>query len=223
MLLSILSGCLLFVPYEKEDPGQNLEDTTETGDTGEVVPSVLEVSFTSAYHSAAFFSAEPGEEVILGTVTAQSLTEEPIQIDQLDLAMYVMAAPEITDGTGFVFATTSGWSAYRLVDSCRLSGWPELTEFGVGTVSEDGHLLVETDFTVEGEFSTAVDVRCTLATDGFPNGDFGLAFDLKPDEVSVVASANDDITIEVTARNGTYLDGSSIAMVPQVAAVVTIE
>ncbi|MDP2632017.1 MAG: hypothetical protein Q8P30_04625 [Candidatus Uhrbacteria bacterium] len=224
MILAILfaiTGCRTWVDTTKAsvadtgdtgsesdtDTDTDTDADTDTGDdtgdteTGDETDLELEVQFSTVFSASVHFEVQPGDEINFGTWIFDSVTDEEITVEDITMMSYV----DVDDDGVFSTMEEGGVSAANYLSNCYLIEWPSLiVVMGPMEIDEFGAVNFTDDFIVGGEYTTALNLRCTLSEDAEELEFASFAFDIQT--LDVHSTAN---TVTWLSHNMDYVDGEA--------------
>lgn len=187
----VISACSNSKDEAMDDLLDEMENTPNSPDVEEFDSGILEtdasltVDFTTAWSAEVPYAGAIGEAENFGAVLITSETEVEVTTDTVAISTWID-----TDGDGvYHLSAENGVEAKNFVSDCTLVEVVERRVYA-GPISPevDGRLVFIDDFTVGGEYSTALNVVCTL-TGSVPEGEtYGIAVDVNHNEQAVIAT-----------------------------------
>jgi len=188
------------------NPGDTeiIDDSTDTEDTGdtEIEELVLQMQFTTARSAAEHFQVQAGDTVNFGAWMFSSATGETITVQDITMMSYVD-----TDNDGvFTAMEEDGINPSDYFTDCKLV---DVTSrdviMGPMELDDRGWVNFTDDFTVGGEYSTALNFTCDL-TEAAEEIEFAsFAFDIQTMDVYSTAD-----THQWTGQNVDYVDDGAV-------------
>ncbi len=212
----VLSGCTFNLDPSKFVEGQSEptvieaevvtmpeeEDTfpiTEE-DIGEI-EATLAVDFTTAWSAAVPFEGTIGEEENFGAFTFFSTTGADIEVGNVTVSIWIDAKG---DGV-YTRGSEDGVYAADFVSDCVLTDALSRAVIA-GPIDPEigGRLIFGDDFVVGGQYSTAVNVKCTM-TGTVPEGaTYGIAVDIQREETAIITTDinGNEVAVILGQENG---------------------
>lgn len=151
------------LPDEPDVPTPDEEDS-------EFSQELLEVGFITAFHHNQPFFAQPGEEVIFGTVTLKSYYGGVIDMD----TMKIDFGSDPNQSEYYRFGTNSEVPIADYIEECTLRSWPSVIDYTIpNSLNTEGRLVGFLQYQIAGEFSIGLDIICQLS-DRVPEDQIGL-------------------------------------------------
>lgn len=207
--LFTLTGCLpetlgdthiyndVYVDVHEDCDEPTEQPANEPEEVPEVSDQLLEIGFTTAFHAAQPFLAQPDQEVILGSVTFHSPYGQQLNLMTIQISIGID-----TDGDE-LYEFGDGALIRQYVQSCQLRGWPQIVDYSdPSPLTDEGNLVAILGQSVGEEGIRNADIVCQL-TETVPEQQVGIMADLPiPAVANVFDQLGRSVQSVVTETNG---------------------